>query len=379
MANPVLPHLLTQGVPAWNAWRTAHPDADVALRDRPLQALAALGGRLVGIDLHGALLAGADLGLTDLGQADLRGADLQGAQLNSADLPGARLQGANLCGANLRGATLTQADLRDTMLVRARLAGAVLADANLTRANLAAALAPLLPPDEASVVAHNDPGMPGDFSGVSAWNVQLGGAVQNDLRIAKQGEPEVTLDDLEVAQFIHLMLNHTKIRNMIDSITAKGVLILGCFADPQRKAVRDGLRAFDLLPMVFDFDRPTDKDDTETVQTLAGLSLCVIADVTSPKSTPLELETTVKQVTISYLPILDTRVDARPFATLPDLQKSFPRPPPTLQYASADDLLHPNPPPTHLIDRALAKREELRQAKSTEPAMVGVRKRPATP
>jgi hypothetical protein len=77
------------------------------------------------------------------------------------------------------------------------------------------------------------------------------------------------------------------------------------------------------MPMVFDFDHPTDKDYTETIQTLAGMSMFVIADVTSPKSTPLELEDTVKQFKIPYIPIIDISVDFRSFAMLVDLQKSF--------------------------------------------------------
>jgi hypothetical protein len=80
--------------------------------------------------------------------------------------------------------------------------------------------------------------------------------------------------------------------------------------------LREGLRNFDLLPIVFDFDRPTDKDYTETVQTLAGMSMFVIADLTSPKSTPLELEATVKQFKIPYIPIIDISVDPRPFRCL---------------------------------------------------------------
>ena len=49
----------------------------------------------------------------------------------------------------------------------------------------------------------------------------------------------------------------------------------------------------------------------------------VIADITSPKSTPLELEATVKQFKIPYIPIIDISVDPRPFAMLVDSQKSF--------------------------------------------------------
>ena len=113
--------------------------------------------------------------------------------------------------------------------------------------------------------------------GASAWNVTLVNTVQHNLVITKEGEPVVTVDDLEVGQFIYLILNNTKIRNVINTITSKGVLILGRFSDPQRKSVLDGLRealrSFGLLPIVFDFDCPTDKDYTETVQTLAGMSM----------------------------------------------------------------------------------------------------------
>lgn len=543
MPNPDLLQLLAQGVPAWNAWRAAHPDAPVDLRGLPTDALRPLAGKLDGINLRGALLAGADLAYVDLNQADLSGADLQAALLTSAglksatlagarlgqaklsfakldgadlhaadleqaDLAGASLAGANLSdanlqrirgeqlgleaanlqrtrlagaqlmsadftrvdardadfsgafmahahllGADLRGARLNGADLRHAMLVQARLAGATLTGADFSRANLSLQMAQLPAPGAGAGTGYGSPGLLGDFSGVdfsatklchanlaqldlrgarlvgadltgavldgalltgadlsgadlscadmvetdfsgatlsgcrvygvSAWNVLLDGAVQHDLVISKHGEAEITVDDLEVAQFIYLLLNNSKIRNVINTLTSKGVLILGRFADPQRKAVldglRQGLRQFDLLPMVFDFDRPTDKDYTETVQTLAGMSLFVIADVTSPKSTPLELEATAKQFKIPYLPILDTRVDARPFAMLVDLQKSFHWVLPTLQYSSTEELLDPDNLQTYLIDRAMAKREELRQAKSAEPAMLVMRKRPAAP
>ena len=63
--------------------------------------------------------------------------------------------------------------------------------------------------------------------GASAWNVTLVGTVQHNLVITKEGEPVVTVDDLEVGQFIYLILNNTKIRNVINTITSKGVPFLG--------------------------------------------------------------------------------------------------------------------------------------------------------
>ena len=114
--------------------------------------------------------------------------------------------------------------------------------------------------------------------------------------------------------------------------------------------LREGLRNFGLLPIVFDFDCPTDKDYTETVQTLAGMSMFVIADLTSPKSTPLELEATVKQFKIPYIPIIDISVDPHPFSMLGDLQKSFHWVLPTLQYKSKEGLLDGENLKTYIIE-----------------------------
>jgi hypothetical protein len=54
------------------------------------------------------------------------------------------------------------------------------------------------------------------------------------------GEPEITVDNIEVAQFIYLMLYNQKVRDVIDTITSKAVLILGRFA-AQRKKVLDAM------------------------------------------------------------------------------------------------------------------------------------------
>jgi len=81
-------------------------------------------------------------------------------------------------------------------------------------------------------------------------------------------------------------MNNKKFRDVLNTLTSKTVLILGRFSIPERKAILDALRnklrEYDLLPIVFDFDRPTDKDFTETIKTLAGISYFVIADVTNP-------------------------------------------------------------------------------------------------
>lgn len=121
---------------------------------------------------------------------------------------------------------------------------------------------------------------------------------------------------MEVAQFIYLILNNQKLRDVIDTITSKSVLILGRFNLPERKAVLDALRnrlrEMDLVPIVFDFKGPVGKDLTETIKTLAGLSSFVIADITSPRSTPLELQATVPDFQIPFMPIMQAQRKERP-------------------------------------------------------------------
>ena len=77
--------------------------------------------------------------------------------------------------------------------------------------------------------------------GISAWKLELKDSKQNDLVITPHNEPDITVDNLEVAQFIYLLIHNEKIRGVIDIIAKKAILILGRFT-PERKAVLDALR-----------------------------------------------------------------------------------------------------------------------------------------
>ena len=332
--------------------------------------------------------SGANLGKSNLSHINLSEADLSNARLDNVELSGdsvlrqanirdatliaANLTGANLDGANLSGANLYETELTKASLVAANLSSADLSETDLQDADFSEAILTNADLSQASLVRTNldKADLTGcRVYGCSVWDVHGEPAAQNDLLISHKGDGDITTDDIEVAQFIYLMYDNRKIRNVINSITSKGILILGRFSPPERKVVLDGLRdklrEFNLLPIVFDFDRPTDKDYTETVQTLAGISLFVIADVTSPKSTPLELEATVKQFKIPFLPIIDTSVDPHPFAMLVDLQKNYHWVLQTLEYDSKERLL--DNVKVVIIDRALAKHNELRAQKASEP------------
>jgi len=157
--------------------------------------------------------------------------------------------------------------------------------------------------------------------GVSAWGLKLSdGTKQRNLIITREDEPEITVDNIEVAQFVYLLLHNEKIRDVIDTIGKKGVLFLGRFTEGRiavLEQLRAELRERGYLPIVFNFDKPETKDFTETVRLLAGLSRFVIADVTNPKSAPLELQATVPEIMIPFLPIIEE--GEKPFAMLEDL------------------------------------------------------------
>src|SRR5439155_8596351 len=115
--------------------------------------------------------------------------------------------------------------------------------------------------------------------------------------------------DLEIAQFIYLLLNHKKLRNVINSVTGRGVLLLGRFGGgglEVLQAIAAKLRGENYLPIIFDFERPQDRDYTETVKTLAGLARFVIVDLSGP-SVPQELYATVPHFKIPFVPIIEAR------------------------------------------------------------------------
>jgi uncharacterized protein YjbI with pentapeptide repeats len=273
------------GVAEWNSWRRTNRDIKPDLSGADLKK-----ANLMYADLSGADLMDADLGGANLSGANLSGANLSQSYLSDANLQVASLIQANLIQANLIQANLNGADLTDADLIHAKLLGANLSYADLSGAELISA-------NLTGAVLVGTKFMNANLSGchvygVSVWDVHLDEAVQTDLVVTPDGTLRITVDDLEIAQFIYLLLNNQKIRNVLNNIASKVVLILGSFT-PERKrildAIREELRKRNYLPVLFDFEGPSNRDITETVSTLAHMARFVIADITDAKSIPQEL------------------------------------------------------------------------------------------
>ena len=147
------PHILRQGAGVWNEWRRQHPDTKPDLRN----------SQLIRGDFRGANLRDADLSWSHLLWSDFSGADFSGANLYAVDAREANFSNANF----------TDADLSKVYLGESNLSGATLDGCRIY--------------------------------GVSAWNVMLDGTRQSRLIITRSDEPPITVDDIEVAQFVHLL------------------------------------------------------------------------------------------------------------------------------------------------------------------------------
>lgn len=399
MANKKHVEILLKGICDWEQWRDSNketiPDLSEADLSRvDLTKMDFCSANLWKADLScselgDAKLSGAQLGEADLSRANLKNADLREADLFqavlvkvnlresnlvNADIRGANLSGANLIEANLSKADLRGADLRGSDLRRAKLIYADLSEANLSGVDLR-----MVDLEGANLKGCNlectrlidvniEDAVMSECRvyGISVWNLHGTPKDQSGLIITANSEPRITVDDLEVAQFIYLLLNREKLRNVISTITSKAVLILGRFT-PEQKLILDSianeLRKNNLLPIIFDFERCSSRDFTETIKTLVGLSFFVIVDITNPKSTPLELQATVPDYQIPFIPIL--RKGYEPFSMFINLMNKHDwLLKPLIEYRDQDQLLQCFN--ELVIDRAWVKHQELQKKKANE-------------
>jgi hypothetical protein len=334
--------VLREGARAWNLWRRNHVSGAPDLSKANLE----------GVDLRSVNLRLAHLGGGRLAGADLRDADLRGAFLGRTVLDGSNLERANLKGATLIEATLDRANLRHanlrhTNMRRARLIGADLVNADLTGANLHQtdfALANLYGTNltSARLVETCFRRCRLEYCcvyGISAWRLDVAEAIQHDLVMTPAGEATITVDDIEVAQFLHLILDNGTLRSCIDTIASKLVLLLGRFS-AERKPTLDALRALlrkqGLIPVVFDFRKPARRDLTETVSLLAHMAKMVVVDITDPRCVPHELMSIVRALpSVLVQPVLHVSDPAYPMF---EHLERFPWVRPVLKYERLEDL-----------------------------------------
>ena len=300
---------LREGVEGWNKWREEHPKVRPNLAKADLFNVDLSKADLSKATLVGANLAGADLSHVDLIDGDLTGADLSNVNLSHA----------NLFNADLSCADLSCADLSNATLAQARLIGTRVGGATFTGCSI---------------------------YGISVWDIKGEPKEQNNLEITNYfwlspspQDPIITVDNLLVAQFINTLIHYPELNKVIDTITSKVVLILGRFTDerkPVLNAIRDKLREYDYVPVLFDFDKPESRSFIATVSTIAHMARFVIADFTDPKIVLQEVPH-IAPIGVPILPLLQEGQDEPP--TLPDLRNVYRTILDTRTYKGTEDLL----------------------------------------
>lgn len=341
--------VLRQGADAWNRWRRERGEApnlagaSLVGIDRPREAARPIAKgyrtRLGNVDFSDAYLGHAFMEFVTLDGADLRGANLDSAILKRASLRGADLTGAYLKDANLRSADLRDANLTDANLMRATLVETDLRGARLRGCNI---------------------------YGAAVWGIQVDEHTdQSGLLVQNYNEPAFQVPGLEVAQLIHMLRNHKKLRDVLLALTEKAVLLLGRFTDPERRAaldaMYDSLQAHGYLPILFDFEQIPGRDLTETIQTLAGLSRFVVADLTAPRSVQQEATAILRSLEVPFVPVIAD--GEAPWSMFADLARGI-SVVPGVRYSSIDALRTAMP---ELIDAADARRDLLVLRKSGPP------------
>ena len=286
--NPT--QILMQGAKVWNAWReNNYPTSgftDPFWYDCP-------GSDGVQVKGNNQL----DFSDMNLSGILIHSAFAEGLNLQRATFDGTTFEEGDFSRADFRGATFLNTKFNKTILTGANFDGATFINCNLNRVNLVGASFQVKEITETVVY------------GISAWDlVTSEESKQSKLVIEKtydlysdfikQGELPLMVEDIELAQFIYYLSNHKKLRDTLNILNDKGVLLLGRFKDgglERLYSIRDWLHRKGYMAMIFDFDRPDNLSKIETVVTMAGLSKFIIADL-SGSSVGHELASIVPQL-----------------------------------------------------------------------------------
>jgi CHAT domain len=123
-----------------------------------------------------------------------------------------------------------------------------------------------------------------------------------------RADRERTIEDVRA---LAERLDGAEVSRMLSYVAERSVLILGRFTS-ERKAVLDALKKAlktpprHYEPLLFDFERPGDRDLIESIVRFAAVSRFVIADLSDPKSVPAELQAIVPQFpSLPVVPIIE--------------------------------------------------------------------------
>lgn len=299
---------LKSGAKSWNQWRLTDQGRYVDLSDTDFVRDCPSGEEFYDLpEFQGFDFSGINMNRVSMRNSTFIDCDFSNSHFHFSDLVDSYCLKCNFTGAGLNVSKIgsaefiecnfKEADLSYCSAEETNFTGSVLVGTNLSNMSL-------VKTDFSNAYIEN-----ACAYGISAWDLNLDGCQQSNIAISESNN-SITVPTIELAQFISLLINSKNLRQVIETITSKVVLILGRFT-PERKAVLDEIKkqldGHGYLAVLFDFEVPSGRDITETVITLATLSKFIVADLSDPRSIPQELTSIVPHLpSVPVQPILES-------------------------------------------------------------------------
>lgn len=242
---------------------------------------------------HKAILKGANFNNSELINTVMVNSNCSNAIFTNSSIVQNLSGGADFSGVDFSNSKIILSNLVECNLTQSKFINTFLSGSNISRSNL-----------NDSIIKSST------IFGLSAWGVSTENSVHENLTITNDyDESIITVDDLEIASFIYLISNNKKISQAIDNITTKVVLILGRFTTKRLDIlnhIKSVLKQIGFVPVLFDFEKPKQRDLTETIGLIGRMSRFVIADLTDAKSIPQELSELIPySPSIKFFPIVE--------------------------------------------------------------------------
>ena len=184
---------------------------------------------------------------------------LDGSTIQHCKFHQSRFRNTTLTRSRIEHSNFSKASLRQSQLIKTKFIKSPLIETELSESLLIQTRFEQSPLDYCSVY------------GVAAWDLDFIDSPQSNLMVTRDNAA-ITVDNLEIAQFIYTLLNNARIRDVLDTVTSKTVLILGRFTREHKAildAIRERLKVLGYVPILFDFDPSESRDLTETIMLLA--------------------------------------------------------------------------------------------------------------
>jgi uncharacterized protein YjbI with pentapeptide repeats len=258
--------------------------------------------------MEGATFDSADLALGDFMECKLAGARFENANTRDVrfyycDLTFARLAGCNLHGSNFKAAILDRTDLSGAQIEDSFMLQTVFLGTDLRGSTIKDCF----------------------VYGVSVWDVVTDEhTVQSNLTITTSRTNGISVDNLVMAQFMYLLIHNPNLRTVLDTMNSKIVLILGAFGADRitvLQTLREQLRRFGYVPVLFDFAGPDTKTISDTVMAIASMARFVVVDISDPRCSPHETSMIASNLGIPIQAIIEN--GQKPWAMFRDLRHKF--------------------------------------------------------